>query len=150
MRNQTMQRELNSMKYNMRSLDKKSQFSLSALAMTAGHVQKICHAKLAAKHKHALINNDDYAVANFIVNHIENIVVDCCQNGATVEEGLKKATDSSQFSMEQVKKLIADQPSKVRLSWSKNTISGFITACQMLCSSSVEKDTPEESEESAA
>lgn len=134
LRAQNLQRELNQIKHALKSVDAQSKYSLGALVTLSGQLQNSYLARLEALKKHALINQEDYDVAHFVLSRVEFIVMQCCEHKATVEEALKKALAKGEISLEQVNQLIAKQPPEVRIPWCKNTIGGFISACHNLTS----------------
>lgn len=136
-RNQSLQSELNQIKHALRSIDAQSKFSLNALVMLSGQMQRTYLAKLENLKKHALINQDDYDIANFILNQVEMVIMQCCEHKSTVEEAINKAVDNSTYSIEQINQFIAKQPSEIRVSWCKNTVGGFVAACHNMTSDKV-------------
>lgn len=133
-RNQSMQKELKQLKHAVKSIDSQSKFSLSALLMLSGQIQKTYQGRLESLQKHALINNDDYEMASFVLSKVEFVIMQCCEHRATVEEAINKSLDSSNYSIEQINQFIARQPSEIRVPWCKNSIGGFISACHNMTS----------------
>lgn len=133
-RNQSMQRELTQLKHIVKSIDSQSKFSLSALLMLSGQIQKTYQGRLESLQKHALISNDYYEIAGFILGQVEYVIMQCCEKRATVEEAINKALDKSNYNIEQINQFIAKQPSEVRVPWCKNSIGGFISACHNMTS----------------
>lgn len=133
-RNQGMQRELTQLKHTVKSIDTQSKFSLSALLMLSGQIQKTYQVRLESLQKHALINNDDYEIAHFILSQVEFVIMQCCEQRSTVEEAINKALDRSTYDIEQINQFVARQPSEVRVPWCKNSIGGFVSACHNLTS----------------
>ncbi|MCV2886144.1 hypothetical protein OE749_15735 [Aestuariibacter sp. AA17] len=137
LRSQTYQRELNQLKHALRTVDSQSKYSLNALAMLSGQLQNNYLAKLEAKRKHALINQEEYDLLYVLLSRVEQIVLRCIENQDTVEEAVKRAISDSQYDMDAFKTFISKQPSDVRMGWTKNTVGGFISACHLLCSQRV-------------
>ena len=131
-RNQALQRELNQIKYALKALDSQSKFSLNALVMLSGHMQRSYLSKLEGLQKSALISNEDYELANFIMQQVEMVIMQCCEHNATVEEAINKAVSASPYNIEQINQFISKQPSEVRIAWCKNTVGGFIAACHQM------------------
>jgi len=143
-RQQSMQVELNKLRNNVKSLDKQGRFSLSALLMLSGQLQKTYQGRLDSLQKHAMISADDYKYASFIISQVENVIMQCCEKSATVEEAITKQLANSEMEMEQVNQYIARQPSEISIPWCKNTIGGFIVACHNITSERVKtKDSRE-------
>lgn len=136
---QGLQAELNQIKNALRSMDAQSKFSLNALVMLSGQMQRSYLAKLNNLQKHALINNEDFEIANFILNQVELVIMQCCEHKSTVEEAINKAVKNSTYTIEQINQFIAKQPSEIRVSWCKNTVGGFIAACHNLTSDKVSR-----------
>ncbi len=133
-RNQSIQAELNQLKHLVKSKDAQSRFSLSALLMLSGQLQNTYKKRLDSLQKHALISSEDYDTASFILGNVEFVIMQCCENRATVEEAINKALDRSTFTIEQINKYIAKQPSEIRVPWCKNSVGGFVSACHNLTS----------------
>lgn len=143
-RQQAMQTELNNLRHSLKSLDKQSRFSLSALVMLSGQLQKTYQLRLDSLQKHALIGADDYKFASFIISQVESVIMQCCEKSATVEEALTKQLANTEMEMEQINQYIAKQPSEIRVPWCKNTIGGFIAACHNITSERVKAKDPRE------
>lgn len=143
-RQQTMQAELNKLRHSVKSLDKQSRFSLSALVMLSGQLQKTYQLRLDSLQKHALIGADDYKYASFIISQVESVIMQCCEKSATVEEALTKQLANTDMEMEQINQYVAKQPSEIRVPWCKNTIGGFIVACHNITSERVKAKDPRE------
>lgn len=146
-RQQSMQAELNKLRIQMKSLDSQSKFSLSALVMVSGQMQKIYQVRLDNLQKHALMSNDDHRLASFIISQVEFVIMQCCEKRATVEEALHKGLASTDLDMETINKYIAKQPSEIRIPWCKNTVGGFVAACHNLTSERVKAKDPREPDE---
>ncbi len=138
-RNQSMQTELNKVRIQLKTIDKQSRFSLSALVMLSSQLQKTYKTRLDALQKHALISSEDYEIASFIISQVEFIIMQCCEKSATIEEALTKSLENSVYEMEQINQFIAKHPSEIRVPWCKNTIGGFISACHNLTSDRTKK-----------
>lgn len=145
-RNQSMQSELSQLKHLLKSKDAHSRFCLSALLMLSGQLQNSYKNRLDALQKHALINNEDYETASFILGNVEFVIMQCCENRATVEEAINKALDRSTYTIEQINKYIAKQPSEIRVPWCKNNVSGFISACHNLTSETMKTKSRKEAD----
>ncbi|WJG09497.1 hypothetical protein [Aliiglaciecola sp. LCG003] len=147
-RHQSAQSELNKLTHQVKSLDKQSRFSLQALSMLAGQMQKTYQIRLDNLNKHALISSADFKIVSFIIAEVEFVIMQCCEKSATVEEALLKALENSELDMEQIKKYIANQPAEIRVPWCKNTVGGFVSACHNLTSDRVKQADPRELEKS--
>lgn len=146
-RQQAMQTELNNLWHSLKSLDKQSRFSLSALVMLSGQLQKMYQGRLDSLQKHALISADDYKYASFIISQVETVIMQCCEKSATVEETITRQLASTEMEIEQINQYIAKQPSDIRVPWCKNTIGGFIAACHNITSERVKTKDPREETE---
>lgn len=144
LRFQAAQKEIKILKYQVKSLDAHSRFSLSALLLLSAQLQRIYIARLENLQAHALIHPDDFAIAKFIISQVEFIIVECCEKHATVEEALNKTFEKAGYNMAQINKYIAKQPSEVRIPWCQNTVGGFISACYNLTSDNVRTKETEE------
>ena len=146
-RQQSMQVELNKLRNSVKSLDKQGRFSLNALLMLSGQLQKMYQGRLDSLQKHALISADDYKYASFIISQVETVIMQCCEKSATVEEAITRQLASTEMEIEQINQYIAKQPSDIRVPWCKNTIGGFIAACHNITSERVKTKDPREETE---
>ena len=128
-RAQMLQKELAGYKQTLKLNDTQVKFVLRTLVNVAGELQKTYVARLNAANKHGLLSQADYEMANFILNHVEFVIMQCSEHKATVEEAFIKALRMSSYDMADVRDYIAKQPTEIKVSWSKNKITGFITAC---------------------
>lgn len=149
-KNQSLQKELNQIKYALKAVDAQSKYSLGALVMMSGQMQRNYLSRLADLQKHALISQDDYAVASFILNQVEFVVMQCCEHKSTIEEAIHKALETSEFGIEQINQYIAKQPSDIRVPWCKNTIGGFLSACHNLTANKKRSKSPDLEEQQAS
>mmetsp|Transcript_9577 Transcript_9577/g.12398 ORF Transcript_9577/g.12398 Transcript_9577/m.12398 type:complete len:169 (+) Transcript_9577:40-546(+) len=146
-RQQSMQVELNKLRNSVKSLDKQGRFSLNALLMLSGQLQKMYQGRLDSLQKHALISADDYKYASFIISQVETVIMQCYEKSATVEEAITRQLASTEMEIEQINQYIAKQPSDIRVPWCKNTIGGFIAACHNITSERVKTKDPREETE---
>lgn len=140
-RNQSLQKELSLAKHHLRSSDGQNKNSLNALVLLSGQLQGMYQVRLNALQKHALISQEDFQMANFIISNVEFVVMQCCEHRRTVEEALHKALEKAPYDIEQLNKFISRHPSEVRVPWCKNTVGGFIAACQNLTSDRAKRGT---------
>ncbi|MCC2617497.1 hypothetical protein LJ739_14685 [Aestuariibacter halophilus] len=150
LRSQNLVREVTQLKHSLRYHEKQTRFCLTTLMNLSTQLQNTYLARLEGLQKHALVSADDYELCKFILNHVEFVVMQCCESGATVEEAIHKALQRSQYDMERINKFIARQPSEVRVPWCKNAISGFISACHNLTSESLRLKNRQTSAEAEA
>ncbi|WP_088331072.1 hypothetical protein [Lacimicrobium sp. SS2-24] len=131
-RTQMLQQELNQQKLWQKSADKQRRYLLQNMGYLSAELQNNLIKGLNKTHQHRLISQRDYELALFILNNTSNIVLMCFEKGLTVQEAMKKLTNSSGIDMEELRKFIAEQPNPVRMAWSKNQPSGFIRACSLI------------------
>jgi hypothetical protein len=136
-RHQNAQRELTQLRRMVKSLDNQGKFSLSAVVMLSGQLQKTYQTRLEWLNKHALISATDYKPASFVVSQVEYVILQCCEQRATVEEAINKALEQSDLDIESINQFVARQSSEVRIPWCKNTIGGFLAACHNMTSESI-------------
>ncbi len=153
LRNQSMQRRLRRLRRAAKATDSQNKFSLRALVILSGQLQRTYQTRLETLQKHALINSHDYELASFIVAQVELVIMQCCEHRTTVEEAINKALDRSNYNIEQINQFIARQPAEIKLLWCKNSIDGFISACHNMTSERLKlkaknSDLPQETNQS--
>lgn len=149
-RNQGIQRELKQLQYAHKTLQSQNKYSLGVLMATSTQLQHFFQTKLAALKSHGLINHQDYDMAHFVLENFQFIILQCSQYNETVEVAVRKALKGQNFTIEDVSKFIARQPSDVRVPWCKNTVEGFVAACRNLVAEKVKtqtEDSPEAEEQ---
>jgi hypothetical protein len=129
-RNQNAQSELKKSQHAHKLLLTQNKYSLGIVMTLSSVLQNTFQVKLAALKNHGLINQQDYDMANFILDNFQFVLVQCCQHNETVEVAVRKALKGQDFSIEEVGQFIARQPSEVRVPWCKNTVEGFVAACR--------------------
>ncbi len=127
-RGQNMQRELALTRHSAKTNASKVRYAFTSLVVVTNNLQQIFISRVERAHQKKLINEEEYAAACALANQYSRIMMDCCEKGATVEEAVKKSMQPYQISMLDLKNLIKNQPSDVRLSWTKNTPDAFTTA----------------------
>ncbi|WP_340677652.1 hypothetical protein [Paraglaciecola sp.] len=132
LRSQGMQKELSSAKSALKSLQKQTKFSLGSIMLMAKQLQHSYKLKLEALRRHGLRHGDDLLILQFIVDNVLFVVIQCCEHKATLEESLKKAVEGLPIDMAKIQQFIAKQGVDVRVPWSKNTLEGFLVACNNL------------------
>jgi len=128
-KNQTMSKELREYRHLARNAENKSKFALTTVDSLAGQIQKILVAQLESAQKRGLVKGEQYEKASAVFKCFEDVVMQCCEHGATVEEALKRGLANSEFSLDEIKKLISEMPSDVRTAWMKNNVASFVLAC---------------------
>lgn len=131
-RGQSAQADLNKSKFELKTLQKHTQFSLNSIVLLAKQLSHSYREKLEDMRRHGTLHGDDYAVVQFIVENLEFVMSQCCEKQATVEEALKLALEGANVDIIVVQQYIARQPVSVRVPWSKNTLSGYLAACHNL------------------
>lgn len=129
MRAQMLQKQLAQNKLTLKMSDNQTKFVLRTLVVVGGELQKTYVSRLNAANSHGLLSSADFEIANFILHNVENVIMQCCEHKTTVEEAITKALRISTYSMDDINQYIAKQPTEIKVSWSRNKIGGFITAC---------------------
>lgn len=147
-RNQSTQRELKQIQSAHKTLQAQNKYSLGIVMTMSSALQNIFQIKLSSLKGHGLINQQDYDIANFLLENFQFVTVQCCQHNETIEVAIRKALKGQDFTIEEVSQFIARQPSEIRVPWCKNTVEGFVAACRNLVAdkgSTKPADTTEES-----
>ncbi|NMH59793.1 hypothetical protein [Alteromonas ponticola] len=147
LRVQTCQRELVLVRSTARMNAKKANVAFTNLVMLSTELQKVFTQRLEAANSKGLVVGDDFKAAKAVIKHFSDVVMDCCEKGSTVEEALTRRLNNSGVSMNEVKNFIKERPNDVRMSWSKNTPDGFITACNLFSQSALTIDKTDQKQE---
>jgi hypothetical protein len=132
MRVQSVQLELNKIRFELKTLQKNTKFSLGSIMLMSKQLTNSYRFKLDAMRRHGILHGDDLTVVQFLVENVEFVVMQCCEKQATVEEAIKQALEGFSIDMAAVQQYIARQPVDVRVPWSKNTLDGYLAACNNL------------------
>lgn len=132
LRAQNFQRQLALSNHNVRSSTKRANYAYNNLVMISNELQQVFMARLESNHKRGMIGSGDYQILSALFSCFSTIVMECCEKEATVEEALNKVLMKLDFEMEDLKNCIKEQPSDIRVAWSKNTVDGFIAACNKI------------------
>lgn len=116
-------------KHQSKTSSNQAKGALITLDNLALEIQKILLGKLDAAQKRKLVSGTDHEAVKAIFSNIERIVMSCSEHGLTVGEATKKVFANSSPGMEEIKLFISNQPNEVKLPWSRNDVSGFITTC---------------------
>ncbi|WP_414829193.1 hypothetical protein [Alteromonas sp. H39] len=128
LRGQNMQRELALTRQTAKTNAKKVNYAYTSLVVVTNNLQQIFVSRVEKAHQRALISEDQYGVLAILANQYSRVVMDCCEKEATVEEALIKSLKKTPLTIEEVKDIVKEFPSEVRMAWSKNTPDGFTAA----------------------
>ncbi|WP_100644112.1 hypothetical protein [Alteromonas facilis] len=148
-RGQGLQRELKLAQHGAKAKSRALKIGQKQIAFMAHELQQIFLSRLEALNKRALLSQDDYQIAFFILNRFEYVVMNCTEHGNTVEEAVTRSTENQPISLEKINEFIKKQPSEIRVAWCQNTVDGFIAACRGFSSGAL-KTQAADSEEAAA
>lgn len=133
MRIQTLQREMVLLRSTTKSQTHRANEALAGLAEIVSRLEQVYAQNVDTAASKGLIGGQQHSVLQFLTGHFSAIVLDCWQNSSTTEEALKRQLAfNNQLSMEDLRAFMQQQPSQVRIGWSKNTPDGFISACESL------------------
>lgn len=132
LRCQNTQRELSQTKFALKTLQNQTKFSLGSNALMAKQLQHSYKLKLEGLRRHGLLHGDDLLVIQFLVDNVGFVVAQCCEHSATIEEALNQAIEGGSLDLEKLQQFIAKQSSDVRVPWTKNTLEGYLAACNNL------------------
>ena len=128
LRSQNMQRELALTRHSAKTNAKKVNYAYTSLVVVTNNLQQIFVSRVEKAHQRALISEDQYGTLSILAGQYSRVVMDCCEKEATVEEALKKSLKKSAVTIEEVKGIVKEFPSDVRMAWAKNTPDGFTAA----------------------
>lgn len=137
LRSQNMQKELALTRNTVKSNSKKITYAFHNLVLMSKELQKVYATRVDSAHKKGLLSGAEHGILSLIMHNFSQIVMDCCEKGDTVEEALSKALKDGDITMEHVRELIKEKPSEIRVAWCKNTVDGFMAACQGLSQSAL-------------
>ena len=129
-RTQGYQREIKLANNASKSSNRALKLTQKQLVFMASELQRIFLSRLESQNKRALLKQEDYQIAFFILNRFDFIVMNCAEHGSTVEEAVNKSLQNQAVKLEQINEYIKAQPSEIRIAWCQNTLDGFIAACR--------------------
>lgn len=128
LRGQNIQRELALTRQSAKTNAKKVNYAYTSLVVVTNNLQQIFVSRVEKAHQRALISEDQYGILSILASQYSRVVMDCCEKEATVEEALKKSLKKTAVTIEEVKDIVKEFPSEVRMAWAKNTPDGFTAA----------------------
>lgn len=134
LRSQNLQKELRQFQHQLKTTDSQSKFTLQSMGVISKELQKSYISRLAASKRSALISEEDFELANGILNRFDYVVMQCCERNATIEEAVNNSLEGGSHDIEQIKQFIAKQPKEIKVPWCQNSIAGYITACHNISS----------------
>ncbi|NCP63482.1 MAG: hypothetical protein GW763_01650 [Paraglaciecola sp.] len=149
LRLQNANREVQKLKFSLRSLQNQTRYTLGALLTMSKQLQYNYKLKLDGLRHHGLLHGDDLLAAQFLIDNFVVVVTQCCERNASVEEALKKALEGSPFSMARIQQFVASQAVEVRVPWSKNNLEGFMSACNNMVSGKLKTQSSAEEQTSS-
>ncbi len=140
MRIQTLQQEVTSLRSSSKSQTKRANHALKGLTEMVLRLQQVYSQNIETASSKGLISGQQQTVLQFLTHHFAEIVMDCWQHNSTTEEALNRQLESNQdVTMEDLQEFLRQQPSQIRIAWSKNTPEGFISVCEALSHSAMGK-----------
>ncbi|MEW9798064.1 hypothetical protein [Alteromonas sp. CYL-A6] len=149
LRFQNVQRELVVAQGNAKALSKRTKYALRTVLLLASEQQQDIMGRLETANSKGLIKAKDYEHLHTLFSYFTDIVMACCEKDATVEEAIKFVLRGKDTSLQDVKDVIKNMPSEVRLSWSRNTAESFISACGNIARSFMGKTESSKNQEPA-
>lgn len=132
LRLQNTQKELTLTRSSAKQHSSKATHAHRTLVMVTDALQKNLATRTDNAFKRRLINQQQHLVFMLLMNNFSNIVMICCEKNASVEEALGQVLKTEALSFEDIQLVLKAMPSNVRMAWSKNTVDGFIAACQLI------------------
>ncbi|MDC8831823.1 hypothetical protein [Alteromonas gilva] len=129
---QNLQKQLLISENNLRANTRRMNHASGSMVVLSQQIQSFLLERLESSHKRGLISNKPFEVLHPMFEKISAVAVYCMDRGMSVEEALKTALKDSEVTLEQLREIVKEQPSDIRMAWSKNTLDGFIVACKGL------------------
>ncbi|MEO9947555.1 MAG: hypothetical protein ABJH28_18425 [Paraglaciecola sp.] len=133
-RNQSIQQEVKQTQQAHKTLQLQNKHSLGVVNTMSSQLQQSLQIKLTALQSHGLIKQADFEIVQFIIENFKYVILQCTQDGETVEIAIAKALKGNNLTIEDIRQFIAKQQSETRIPWCQNTVEGFVIACQNLTS----------------
>jgi hypothetical protein len=134
LRAQNQQKELALLRHSNKQSNNKVNYAYRNLVLVNELLEKNLVLRIESAFKSRLIDQTQYNVLHMLMRNFSNIVMGCCEKGLSFEESLNKALSYEELTLEDVKEVVKDLPSNVRMAWSKNTSDGFIAFCHAVTS----------------
>ena len=129
LRSQNAQRELILARSSARTSTKRVNQAFKHIMVLANEQQKEMLIKLQAAHSKGLIKTGDFQRLEVLFAQFTTIVMLCSEKGASVEAALKATLKKEEINLQDVREVVKNMPTEVRMNWSKNTCEGFVNAC---------------------
>lgn len=127
---QNLQKELALSRHSTKQSNNKVTHAYRNLVLVTDALEKNLTFRIESAFKSRLINQAQYDVLHTLMRNFSTIVMTCCEKGFSFEESLNKVLAYEEITMEDIKEVVKELPSNVRMVWSKNTSDGFIAFCQ--------------------
>lgn len=135
MRMQTAQKDLVVSRSTLKNTSRRVDDALRGLHKIAKEMEHVYLSRLERANTKGLISSAKYPVLFGIFTCFSKVMVDCYENGLSVENALTKAIQSTEISMEEIREMIKEEPNDIRVAWVQNTPDSFMSACNQLSSS---------------
>ncbi len=132
LRFQNAQRELVLTRSSARTANKKANRAFRNIMALANEEQTTLLIKLQSAHTSGLIKTSDFQRLEVLFSHFATVVMLCSEKDASVEEAINHAFRREETTLQDVREVVKNMPSDVRMSWSKNSCEGFINACSAI------------------
>ncbi|WP_246223139.1 hypothetical protein [Alteromonas profundi] len=132
LRMQNMQKEITLSRSSAKQNNSKASHAYRTLVMVTEALGKNLATRIDNAFKRHLITQQQHLVLMLLMSNFSNIVMQCSEKSATVEEALSRILKTETLSFVDIQDVIKEMPSNIRVAWSKNTAEGFIAACQLI------------------
>jgi len=130
LRTQSLQKELSLSRHTNKQTSNKATYAFHNLVLVTDALEKSLSSRIESAYKSRLINQEQYNALAPLMRNFSTIVMRCCERGDSLEESLNRALTHENITLKEVKDVVKEFPSNVRMAWSKNTADGFIAFCQ--------------------
>lgn len=142
LRAQNLQKELALLRNTNKQTNSKVTYAYRNLVLVTDALEKNFSARMESAFKSKLISQAQYDTLFPLMQNFSGIVMHCCEKGYSLEESLNKVLSNEDISLEEIKEVVKDLPSSIRMVWAKNTADGFIAFCQQLTNTVTGTKTP--------
>ncbi len=128
-RSQGIEKELKRYKHQSKAAGVQAKNALVTVDALAIELQKMLSERLESARRRQLIAGEQHDAVKALYAHIEKVVMHATEHNASVADSLEAAFKNKSPGLQEIKLFISKQPNEVKLPWSRNNLSSFITTC---------------------
>ena len=138
-RGENLRKQAQTLKLRLSSTENSNKNLASELLLVAEELQYSHAVQLDSAERSGLIAGNEAKYYKALINCI-NGVVEGSARQMTVQQSLTQCLPAQDVTLDEVKTMIVDQDSQVRMAWSKNNLSGYLRLCREIVARAQKKN----------